>query len=312
MARTPKVINVGKSYLVYQGDEYQLKGGRVVKHVRDRNAAGRKKKDLKQVIAVFSEILHNDLTLDYHRQMMDKAEINQFLAKAKRKNRKITEASLRQSAKAEAILKTEFHDLDAVEPPANPLFRTRSSGMGSLFLLLSPINLYTHFALFWTFSGRDIASLPVSAENFLSLWIALLILYAAVIIHALHWLFTISAEIQASREIKLQVPSVWYYILALILPIGGYFFSRGFETESSEVIAFFSFVASIILGIGVWLVFTIRFFQRVGRLIGQPLPYSIFPALPFILLPPVAHISIGYFQERLNILDKNKMNFLVS
>ena len=106
--------------------------------------------------------------------------------------------------------------------------------MGSLFLLLSPINLYTHFALFWMFSGRDIASLPVSAENFLPLWIALLILYAAVIIHALHWLFTISAEIQASREIKLQVPSVWYYILALILPIGGYFFSRGFAIRKQR------------------------------------------------------------------------------
>ena len=312
MARTPKIINVGKSYLVYKDDEYRLKGERIVKHVLNQSSAGRKNKDLSQVIAVYSDILHNDLTVSYQRQMMDKAEISQFLAKAKRKKKRVTEVSLRQSAKAEAILKTEFHSLDATEPAANPLFRTRSLGTGKLFVLLSPINLYTHFALLWTLSGRDISAWPISAENLLPLWLILLTFYAVVVFHAIHWLFTISGEIKASREIQLRIPSVWYYILALALPIGGYLFTRGFEVGGGETITAFVYVVSDVLGATVWLVFVIRFFQLVGQLVGQLLPYSILPALPFILLPPVAHISILYFQKRLNILDKNKMNLLVS
>ena len=312
MARTPKVINVGKSYLVYEGDEYRLKGERVVKHVRDRNSAVRKKKDLSQVIAVYSEILHNNLTVSHHRQMMDKAEISQFLAKAKRKKRKITEASLRQSAKAEAILKTEFHSLDATEPAANPLFKTRALGVSKLFVLLSPINLYTHSALLWEMLGEDVSGWPLLGENSPVLWVALLyFLYGITAIHALYWLFTITREIEASREIKLRVPPNYYYILALILPIGGYIFSRGLEVEGGEAITSFFYIVSVVLSIVIWLVFIVRFFQRVGRLIGQLLSQSIFPALPFILLLPVAHTSILYFQKRLNILDKNKMNFLV-
>ena len=312
MARTPKVINVGKSYLVYEGEEYRLKGERVLKHVRDRSLPARKEKDVGRVVAVYSEILRNDLTVDYRRQMMDRAEIDRFLAKAKARKRKVSEASLRQAAKAEAILKTEFHSLDATEPAANPLLKTRDLKPGKLFIFLSPINLYTQAALLWTLLGKDTSGWPVSASELLPVWIVLLALYAVAVLHALYWLFSVSDEIESNRDVKLRIPSVWYYVLALALPIGGWLAREIFETEASEGITTFIYVAAIALGVVVWLVFIVRFFQYLGRLIGQPLSRSIFPALPFILLPPLAHVSILYFQKRLNILDKNKMNFLVA
>ena len=308
--KTPKIINVGKSYLVYNGDEYKIKGERILKHAR-RQTPARKNQDVSQVIAVYSEILHNDLSLDFHRQMMDKAEIDRFLAKAKRKGRKISVVSLRQAAKAEAILKTEFHSMDATEPAANPLFGKRSLGLSKLFIFLSPVSLYAHIVLILTLLGRDMSGWPVSADNWAALWWGLLALYSLIGLHAFYWLFTVSWEITASREIKLAVPSIWYYILAILLPAGGYIANQSFAAEDDPVSISLFYVLSIIAGMSVWLVFIVRFFQRLGRLIGQPLSSSIFPALPFVLALPLAHVSIIYFQKRLNILDKNKMNFLV-
>ena len=310
MIETPKIINVGKSYLVYKGDEYKLKGERVLKHTRERTPA-RRNKDLGQIIAVYSEILHNDSTVDYHRQMMDKAEIDQFLAKAKRRGRKMSAASLRQAAKAEAILKTEFHSLDATEPAANPLLGTRPLRISKFFLVLSPITLYAHFAFLWILLGRDVSSWPISADNLLPLWIGSFSLYIVAVLYAFYWLFAVSWEVTASRETQISLPHIWYYILAILIPAGGYLANQSFIAEDDTVTISPTYALAIIIGAASWLVFTVRFFQRLGRLIGQTLPQSLIPALPFILMLPLAPISIIYFQKRLNILDKNKMNFLI-
>ncbi len=282
MAEIPKIINVGKSYLVYEGEEYQVENERVKKHTPKAGSLARKNKDLNQIVAVYSEILHNDLSVSHHQQMMDEAEVKQILAEAKIKNREITENDLKLASKGEAIIKTEFHDLDSSTPPANPFFRTRSLGLYKLLILFSPLALYGHAFLFWMEIGRETNNWPISADNQLPVLIAVLFVYVIIMIYAVYWLISVTREIKSIKEITYNFPGPWGYIFTLI-PIAG-----------------------PVLGI----LFIGRFVQNLNRLIGKT-GLGFFMGLMFVFLHPLSPISIFYFQRRLNILDKNKMNFII-
>ena len=283
MAKTPRIINVGKSHLVYKGEVYKVVNDRVEKHTPKLGLPARKKpQDLNQVIAVYSEILHNDLSLSHHQQMMDKAEVKQALAEAKRKKKKISELTLRQAAKAEAILKTEFHNLESPEPPANPLFRERDSRIYKLFIALSPVALYGQAFVLWWAAQQDTANWFISASQPLVLAVVIII-YLAVVIHVIYWLFSVTAELKQAEEIDFNFPSPWSYTL-IVIPI---------------------------FGILVWMLSAGRFIRHLNKLIGRT-KAGFNLGLLFVLVLPLSHISILYFQRRLNILDKNKMSFLIA
>ena len=284
MAKTPRVINVGKSYLVYKGEEYIVENERVKKHTPDYNLPARKKPvDLGQVVAAYSEILHNNLSVSHRQQMMDKAEVKQRLAAKKAKNKKMTEKMLLQATQAEAILKTEFHLDDSISA-ANPLFRTRNLVWHKFFAWLSPLALYGHaFVIWYMIPGFTTTTWPFSSENQPLILILVLTVYLATLVYAVYWFISLTHEIQKSEDIKLICP-FWFMHLLTILP-----------------------------GVGtlLWIISAGIFTQSLNRLIGRT-KAGFRLGLLMALFPPLAHISIIYFQKRLNILDKNKTSFRIS
>ena len=282
MAKRPKIINVGKSYLVYKGEEYQVKNDRVKKHVSKPGSSARKNKDLDQVVAVYSEILHNNLSVSHHQQMMDEAEVQQMLAEAKVKNKKVTEKNLKLASKGEAIIKTEFHNLDSPTPPANPFFKTRPLGLYRLFILFSPLALYGHAFVIWMALNQETGNWLISTENQSPILIVILFVYVMTLMHAIYWLISVSREIKRVKEITYNFPAPLGYIFTLIPLLG-------------------SLVAILLIG---------RFAQNLNRLIGRT-KLGFFMGLILVFVPLLSHIPIMYFQKRLNILDKNKMNFMI-
>ena len=288
MAKTPKVINVGKSYLVYKGEEYIVENERVKKHTPDYNLPARKKPvDLDKVVAAYSEILHNNLSVSHRQQMMDKAEVKQRLAAKKAKNKKMTEKMLLQATKAEAILKTEFH-LDDSIPAVNPLFKTRDLVWHKFFAWLSPLALYGHAFVLWymiwyMIPGFTTTTWPISSENQPLILALVLTVYLATIVYAIYWFISLTHEINKSEDIKLNCP-LWFIYILTILPVVGVF---------------------------LWIISAGVFAQNLNHLIGRT-KVGFRLGLLLALFPPLAHISIIYFQKRLNILDKNKTSFRIS
>ncbi len=172
--------------------------------------------------------------------------------------------------------------MDSPTPPANPFFKTRSLGLYKLFILFSPLTLYGHAFVIWMALGKETGNWLISAENQSLALIAILLIYNITLIHFIYWLISISREIKSVKEITYNFPGPWGYIFTLIPVLG-------------------SLVAILLIG---------RFAQNLNRLIGRT-KLGFFMGLILVFAPPFSHIPIMYFQRRLNILDKNKMNFMI-
>lgn len=283
MIKTPRIINVGRSRLVYEGEEYVLtQGVRVKKHTINKSLPARQTKDFSQLIAVYSEILHNDMSVSHLEEMMDRAEIEVMLAKAKTKKKQLTEKDFRMAAKGEAILKTEFHALESGAAPANPLFKERPLGVYKLFAWLSPLALYGYIYAYFNFAGYATEGWFISSENLTPVLYTSVALTVVTLVLAVHWLIVVTEEINESRDIKLNIPASFGYVIVLV--------------------PWFGLVA--------WILFAGRFTRNVNRLIGRT-PAGVYLGWLIMLIPVFTPLLIVYFQRRLNILDKNKMSFIV-
>ena len=147
---------------------------------------------------------------------------------------------------------------------------------------MSPLALYGYVFIYWHYVLRHAADgWPINADEpaLLSLVVGACL---ATLVAAIGWLVSIGAEINRSRELKLNLPGGWGYLLVFVPFIG--------------IIA--------------WGLFAGRFARNINRAIGLT-PMGRGLGILMAVLPPLSAFTMLYFQRRLNILDKNKMSFLI-
>ena len=263
MAQAPKVINVGKQHPVYRGEAYEVNARGVVEHHEpDKNLAARKNRTVSKIVAIYSEVLNNDLTPSHRLQVMDEQDVKRAIREAKDKDKRPTERSLKYAAKAKAILKVEFHDLSSPVPPAKPLFKNRSLERIKFFIWL-PIAALGGQLIAVAISDTGLVDTPGVAPTIAVVYWLGWMVYLATVFRAFGWLLDLSYEIKQKKAIKLNIPDPKSFILALSVILVGSIVDLALSGNVDVGVRIFSIV---LWGIGsaMWLLLLGRFFQCVA------------------------------------------------
>ena len=296
-------MRVGGSHIVYRGEKYTVDQDVVREHVPNPDLPARQTPEsFKEIIAVYNEILHDDHTLSHYRQILNSADIERMIARAKAERKIIGEWEFENAARKKAFSELRSGKIGSITtacpstpPPATSHFlaepagasgvismRVRALWVYKIFSLLLPVTLYGYIFAFAYYTAEELGTETtdwfISLENYPALLVLILLIYMAVIVYMIYWIVSITNEVRSLRNTHINVPASWSYLLFFVPLVGG-----------------------IIL-----IVLQLRFIIGVNKLIGSS-SFAIFLGVLLALIPPFAPFCMLYFQRRFNALSKQSV-----
>ena len=297
-------MKVGRSHIVYRGEKYMVDQDVVREHIPNPDLPARQTPgSFKEIIAVYNEILHDDHTLSHYRQILNSADIERMIARAKAGRKIIGEWEFESAARKKAFSELRSGEIGSITTaypssaptPSTSHFLAKTSGASGtismrvralwvykILSLLLPVTLYGYIFAFAYYTAEELGTETtdwfISSENYPALLGLILLIYMAVTVYMIYWIISITNEVRSLRNTHIDLPSPWSYFLFFIPLLGG-----------------------LIL-----IVLQLRFIIGVNKLIGSS-GFAIFLGVLLALIPPFAPFCMLYFQRRFNALSKQSV-----